>query len=258
MNIRIFTRILILFLNTDVDGEEELPDNYLPFSFKEIDDQLLGECQYLEGFTFSMDLSVDLINYGLDKANLFAIVNKQNIIGKLTYPNGRKTKIEYEVVNHRGINSIYMKTSLGYFLWEMLDIKPDELYFDINWWYYPPERPVDLETLEMTDNLLSDPANWHQEDDRKCENDIKNGKWSLFCALKHSSIEKMGEYNHHNTAMQAVRFVIDDLIPDHRYAHTLMDFNNSQSTTHTDILNALDSAKNRIKQQLVNQEASSF
>ena len=37
-------------------GQEELPDNYLPISFKIQDEKLEGGCEYLQGFTFSMDL----------------------------------------------------------------------------------------------------------------------------------------------------------------------------------------------------------
>jgi hypothetical protein len=60
----------------------------------------------------------------------------------------------------------------------------------------------------------------------------------------------MGEYNHHNTAMQALRFAIDELVPEHGFEHTLMDYNNSPSTTHTDILKVIDTAKERIKEEL--------
>ena len=67
---------------------------------------------------------------------------------------------------------------------------------------------------------------------------------------KKSSIEKMGEYNHHNTAMQTVRFVIDDIFPEHEFAHTLMDFNNMNSTTHKDIMDVIKTAMGIIKQEL--------
>jgi hypothetical protein len=109
---------------------------------------------------------------------------------------------------------------------------------------------VDLEALEMAEQLLADSANWHKLDDRKCEDDIVNNKWSLFCAIKQASIQKMGEYNHHNTAIQALRFTIDELVPDHGFAHTLMDYNNSSSTTHADIMMVFEKAKERIKEEL--------
>ncbi len=102
----------------------------------------------------------------------------------------------------------------------------------------------------MAEQLLADSTHWHRMDDRKCEDDIEGDRWSLFCAIKYASIEKMGEYNHHNTAMQALRTVIDEIMPDHGFAHTLMDFNNLPSTTHHDILNVIKIAKKKIEEEL--------
>ncbi len=251
MKTRIFIYLLVFCLNLILGfGQDELPDNYLPISLKIHDKKLEGKCEYLEGFTFSMDLPSGFLKKAFDKEELFKIVRNQKITGTLTYPNNKTTEIKYEVVNHRGVEDIYMKTTLGYFLWEMLDIRDNELSFAINWWYCPPARKVDLEALEMTEQLLADSINWHKMDDRKCEDDIDNNKWSLFCAIKYASIQKMGEYNHHNTAMQALRFAIDELIPNHGFEHTLMDFNNSPSTTHHDILIVIDKAKKSIKEEL--------
>lgn len=243
--------ILILFSNIGF-GQQELPDNYLPIKFTLNDNnKLIGVSEYLDGFTFSMDLkSVSLIEMP-NKDKLFEMVIKNRIKGNLTYPNGKITEIEYEIVNHRGIEGIYMKTTLGYFMWEMLDIKRNDLFVAINWWYCPPATETDLDILNMTDSLLSNSSNWHQNDDRQCDNDIKSGSWSLFCALKYSSIIIAKEYNHHNTAIQTVRFIIDELQPKHGYEHTLMDFNNNSSTTHAEILKVIKEAKKRIEKELV-------
>jgi hypothetical protein len=72
----------------------------------------------------------------------------------------------------------------------------------------------------------------------------------LFCALKSASLEIAGEYNHHNTAVQTTRFVIDEIIPDHEFAHTLMDYNNASTTSYEDILHVLELSKQRIRQEL--------
>lgn len=251
MKIRIFPYFLIFCLNAIIGcGQDELPDNYLPITFKILDEKLEGECEYLEGFTFSMDLPPSFLKEPFAKNELFTIVCNQKITGTLTYPNNKKTEIRYEVVNHRGVEDIYMKTALGYFLWEMLDIRDNELFFAINWWYCPPARKVDLEALEIAEQLLSSPVNWHKMDDRKCEDDIDSNKWSLFCAIKYASIQTMGEYNHHNTAIQYLRFAIDELIPNHGFEHTLMDFNNLPPTTHKDILIVIEKAEKRIKEEL--------
>jgi hypothetical protein len=50
--------------------------------------------------------------------------------------------------------------------------------------------------------------------------------------------------------MQALRFAIDELIPGHGFEHTLMDYNNSPSTAHADILAVIDMAKKRIEGEL--------
>jgi hypothetical protein len=245
--------VLIALLGTVFGyGENELPDDYLPFSFRVKNGELAGNSEYLEGFTFSMNLPPDFLESPFDREKLFSIVREQNITGTLTYPDDRTSEIEYEIVNYRGFEDIYMKTTLGYFLWEMLEVQDRELSFAIYWWYCPPARMADLEALEMAAELLGDSTRWHKMDDRKCEDDIESDKWSLFCAIKYASIQTMGEYNHHNTAMQALRSAIDEFAPGHGFAHTLMDFNNLPSTTHHDILYVIEKAKEKIEEELRN------
>jgi len=230
--------------------QDTLPDNHLLYVLHIVDNKLEGENEYLQGFRISMDIPEDIMISGLDSAKLMSAILTGNITGILTYPNGKTTEIEYEIVNHRGKDDIYMKTTLGYFLWESFEIHDDKLFFVIDWWYSPPARDVDLQTLHMAESLLTDSANWRRDDDRKCEDDIETGRWSLFCALKHSSVEKMGEYNHHNTAMQAARTAIDETVPDHAFDHPLMDFNNAPTTTYEDIIRVLAAAKKKIRRQL--------
>jgi hypothetical protein len=246
--------ILLPLFSVLAYAQEELPDNYLLITLKAAEGKLQGTCEFLEGYILTMDLPSAFLKNGLDSTRLFSLIKKQEIKGTLTYLDGKTTEIKYEVVNHRGADDIYMKTSLGYFLWEMLKIKPDEVYFAINWWYCPPARDVDLKALKIAAKLLADSANWNKTDDRKCEDDEENNKWSLFCALKYASIKTMGEYNHHNTAMQTVRFVIDELIPGHEFEHTLMDYNNLPATKHKDILFVINEAKKRIELELKNKK----
>ncbi len=251
MRTRVFAYLLVCCIGASlVYGQEELPDDYLPITFEIQNDRLEGGSEHLEGFVFSMELPQGFLDKSFDEEELFGIVRDQEIEGTLIYPNGKTTEIEYELVNHRGVEGIYMKTTLGYFLWEMVEIADNNVSFAIYWWYCPPARKVDLEALEMAEQLLADSSNWHKMDDRKCQDDIASNKWSLFCAIKYASIQKMGEYNHHNTAMQALRFAIDELMPDHGFAHTLMDYNNAPSTTHQDILMVIEKAKKRIEEEL--------
>ncbi|KPL14735.1 hypothetical protein AMJ74_02800 [candidate division WOR_3 bacterium SM1_77] len=237
-------------------SQYELPDDYLPFTLHQLDDKLEGESEFLKGFEISMNVPRELLGNGLSIEAIFSLVRNRNVTGTLTYPNGKTTKIEYEIVHHRETEDIYMKSSLGYFLWEYMSIQDGKLSFAIYWWYCPPATESDLEIIEMAKKLLADSSHWHKNDDRECADDFENNQWSLFCALKHSSIVKTGEYNHHNTAIQTARFVIDEIIPNHGFAHTLMDFNNAQSTRHGDILHVLELSKKRIKQELLESSTS--
>ena len=240
-----------------MEKEEELPDDYLEFTLNILDDRLEDEINELDQLFLTVFLPHGILESGLTLEKLMASVRNQNVTGTLRYPSGgesmhsgKTTEIKFEIVNHRGKDEIYMKSTLGYFLWEYINLLEDKISFAIYWWYCPPASKEDLDILEMAKKLLADSANWHQKDDRKCEPDIENNLWSLFCALKYASIETTGEYNHHNTAIQTARFVIDDLIPDHGFMHTLMDYNNAPSTAHKDILKVLDLAIGRINQEI--------
>jgi hypothetical protein len=246
---------LLIFTSVSIaqnEFPEELPDDYLPFTMRQNGDTLNGESRFLEGFQITMVLPGTASDRTLNVDSLFSLVRRGNVKSTLTYPSGRTTPITYEIVHHRKQEDIYMKSSLGYFLWEYLNIEDSILRFAIYWWYCPPATERDLKIIEMARKLLDDPDRWHQEDDRKCEHDNETNRWSLFCALKHASLEIEEEYNHHNTAIQTARFVIDDLIPGHDYAHTLMDFNNEPETKHADVLHVLKLTTERINKELRN------
>jgi hypothetical protein len=230
--------------------QDTLPKNHLLFRLHGGDGGLTGGCDYLPGFTVSMQIRQEGPDSELDVAGLMEAIGAQGVTASLTYPNGTITEVEFEVVRHRGAEDIYMKTTMGYFLWEAAVARGDGLSFVIDWWYTPPARPVDAATLEMAQQLLADSARWRQEDDRRCEDDVESRRWSLFCALKHASTERMGEYNHHNTAMNTVRFVINDEVPDHGFEHPLMDYNNAPSTTHADVLRVLEIARQRLQREI--------
>ena len=104
--------------------------------------------------------------------------------------------------------------------------------------------------MDLCSDYLKDSTSWNQNDDRKCDNDKSDKLWSLFCAIKIASIEIYGEYNHRGFVIQTARFLIDELNPNHEYAHTLMDFNNDSSTTFDDIIKVLTIVKKRIKEEL--------
>jgi hypothetical protein len=231
-------------------AQDTLPDNHLLFVLQKVENSLEGASPYLEGFGIMMVLPKDSSSGGLDSVRLLSMVRTRAVTGVLTHPNGDTTTIDFEVVDHRGRDDIYMETILGYFLWENYEVDDDKVTFVIDWWYCPPASEADLRVLAMAESLIVDSSSWRRDDDRECDNDIEAGVWSLFCALKYASISIMGEYNHHNTAMQAARSVINEMIPNNQFAHPLMDFNNAQSTSYSDIVHVLAEAKARITQEL--------
>lgn len=96
-----------------------------------------------------------------------------------------------------------------------------------------PANEFDLPILERTLVLLADGSRWSKQGDRNCSPDDEG--LSLYCALQEASLEIAGEFHHRAASLQAVRHAIDAVRPDADYAHRLMDFNNSPSTSFEDV-----------------------
>lgn len=108
----------------------------------------------------------------------------------------------------------------------------------------------DLIIIQKADSILPDTSRWNRHDDRKCDDDIAEGKYSLFCALYKASVDVIGEYLHRRTVMQEVRFVIARYYRDRFNHHRLMDFNNNPETTLEDIRDVLAKSEDAIREQL--------
>ena len=116
------------------------------------------------------------------------------------------------------------------------------------------ERPVDrldLSILESADVKLSNEAVWDRADDRKCE--PEDEKFSLYCSLYFGSMEILGEYQHRRTAIQEVRFAIEDATGGREFNHRLMDFNNLAETSFDDVKAVIATARNRVQARLESQ-----
>lgn len=234
-------------------SQDTLPDNHFLFKLRPVNRGFQGGAkEYLAGFTVSLNFRHGTPEAPLNRPTLMKAIRGGEVTGLLTYPTGASTPIVYEVVRHRATDDIYMKTSLGYFLWESAVVRDEEVSFVIDWWYTPPVRTVDVDVVAMAERLLADSTHWDRRDDRQCKNERANHRWSLFCALKYASIETMGEYNHHNPAMNAVRLLIYELHPDPLYEHPLMDYNNADATTHDDILRLLARTKEGLNRAIQN------
>ena len=116
------------------------------------------------------------------------------------------------------------------------------------------ERPVDqldLSILESADAKLADESVWDRADDRKC--DAEDEIFSLYCSLFFGSKTTIGEYQHRRTAIQEVRFAIEDATGGREFDHRLMDFNNLPETSFDDVKAVIGIARNRIQAHLESQ-----
>ncbi|WP_323760854.1 hypothetical protein [Maricaulis sp.] len=87
---------------------------------------------------------------------------------------------------------------------------------------------LDLDILDRALTLLHSEAVWDRADDRNCRE--TDTSWSIFCALHQASIAVTGGYEHRRTALQEVRFIIQDRSTGRDYAHRMMDYNNDPTT----------------------------
>ena len=115
------------------------------------------------------------------------------------------------------------------------------------------EQPVDEDDLAIllrASRLLPHASVWSQNDDRLCEDDEESGVRSLFCALQKASIDVLGVYNHRRTALQEVRFAIEQVTNGRQFAHRLKDFNNLSTTDLRDVREVLQIATDKVRARL--------
>lgn len=112
---------------------------------------------------------------------------------------------------------------------------------------------ADLAIVQRADAMLGSETIWNRADTRECL--PEDPKLSLFCALQKASIEVGGSYQHRRTALQEVRFAVEDKTRGKAYQHRLRDFNNDQTTTLADIRAVLAAARLQIERRLADQAA---
>lgn len=116
-------------------------------------------------------------------------------------------------------------------------------------------RPVDdadLTILMRADEILASEHIWDRADDRQCE--PADTTFSLYCALKFASIEVIGSYEHRRTALQEVRFAIEEKSNGRVFEHRMRDFNNAEETTFALIKDVLALSIRRVSERLNQQE----
>jgi hypothetical protein len=113
----------------------------------------------------------------------------------------------------------------------------------------PPVSAEDLQILDKANALLPDEAHWNRHDTRECPpNEVK---LSLFCALHKACIDVLGHYEHRRSALQEVRFAVEEATKGRDdFQHRLMDFNNLPETRFEEIKQVLAKAGAKVSERL--------
>jgi len=109
---------------------------------------------------------------------------------------------------------------------------------------------LDLKIIEQADSILSDQSKWNKQDDRECNDDIANGRYSLFCSLYKASVDVLGEYVHRRAGMQILRFTLEKHENGRVRNHRLMDWNNHPDTSFEELKKVLKESIETVKQQI--------
>jgi hypothetical protein len=122
--------------------------------------------------------------------------------------------------------------------------------FDMQWLGTDFEvSEIDLAILARAQQLFESQDKRNTNGDRICDDDLAANRYSVFCALYHSSIEIDGVYRHRRPAMRAARKALLNAYPGD-YVHTLRDINNDPLIRDEAIAAALKQAHRQLQERL--------
>lgn len=207
--------------------------------------KLIGSCEnkYYTGF----EIELDTIYTKIDSASLFSQFPR---IGKVNFKNRAEIPIVFTITERAGYPQIMFRTKNSFLTFDNLKIENHSISFTLN---HDPQVPVtakDVKIIQIAKKLLSEEKYWNKDDDRKCDDDLANRSFSLYCALRISSLEVEGRYNHRNAALQKLRHLIELKYPNRKWDHRLMDFNNMEETNYADIISTLEEIERGFIQEL--------
>ena len=110
-----------------------------------------------------------------------------------------------------------------------------------------PVSDTDFQILARARQILSAPSVWNRHDDRYCDDDAKQGSWSLYCALYQASVAVAGKFLPLRPVMMDVRAAIGDVTNGQRFNVLLLEYNNLESTTYANIATVFDRAEKRLQ-----------
>jgi hypothetical protein len=109
---------------------------------------------------------------------------------------------------------------------------------------------LDLKILQKADAILSDSSKWNKNDNRKCDDDIANDRYSLYCALSKARLETIGKYERGKPALKIVEFTIKKYEQRRVVENPLSEWNNHPDTTFEELKKVLKESMDEVKKQL--------
>jgi len=197
-------------------------------------DKLIGTCEnkYYTGFLIKLDSSYTEI----DSLILFSQFPR---VGTINFKNRIDIPTEFILTERAGFSQIMFRFKNDYLTFDNLKIENQSILFTVDNDPVVPATEDDLKIIRLAKSLLSEEKYWNKKDDRTCSDDLANKSYSLYCALRISSLEIEEKYNHRNAVLQKLRHLIQEKYPNRKWNHRLMDFNNMEETKYKDILNIL-------------------
>jgi hypothetical protein len=205
-----------------------------------VDGKLSGVCKN----SYFTNFEIEMKDGFMDSAALFS---QLPLTGAVTIDHRNQIELNCELTKRAGFPQILLKNRAGWFTMDSLVVSMNSLTFTIDHDPDVPVTDVDLRIIRKAKDLLREEKFWHKNDDRDCEDDKENQRYSLFCALQSASIEEEGAYNHRNAIMQKIRHTIVDIYPTKEWEHRLRDFNNMPETDYKVLMDLL----NRVESQVI-------
>ena len=121
-------------------------------------------------------------------------------------------------------------------------------------WHERRNQPVttaDLQILERADALLTDESSWNPKDDKRCDDDDRSHKWSLYCVIEAACRDAAVSCEHTQVASQEVRFAIEEVTRGRDFEEgRLTGFNNLPETRFEDVKRVLRLARQSVRGRL--------
>jgi hypothetical protein len=141
-------------------------------------------------------------------------------------------------------NTGVLRTIYGWFPVGNYATSETGITFDLDATREVAPNALDRKIIERAAELLSNVAVWNRADNRRCP--ARAQTWSIYCALEDATSQVTGGNDHRRPALEIVRKIIEERTTGRNYDHRIMDYNNDNTTTLTDVKSIFDEALRRM------------